>query len=79
MKTKNIIFAAIFCVGFFFTACKSSEKKEENRVEVNSKKNELAKDVYQCPMECEGEKTYTDKDTKCPVCNMKLKKKISED
>jgi transcription initiation factor IIE alpha subunit len=29
--------------------------------------------VYQCPMGCEGEKTYT-KEGKCPVCNMKLKK-----
>lgn len=28
--------------------------------------------VYQCPMKCEGEKTY-DKAGKCPKCNMNLK------
>jgi hypothetical protein len=26
---------------------------------------------YQCPMKCEGEKTYDQLGT-CPVCNMKL-------
>jgi uncharacterized Fe-S radical SAM superfamily protein PflX len=26
---------------------------------------------YQCPMKCEGEKTYDQPGT-CPVCNMKL-------
>lgn len=27
--------------------------------------------LYQCPMKCEGEKTYTTPGN-CPVCNMKL-------
>jgi len=27
--------------------------------------------VYQCPMKCEGSKTY-DHEGNCPVCNMKL-------
>jgi protein SCO1 len=27
--------------------------------------------VYQCPMKCEGAKTY-DHEGNCPVCNMKL-------
>ena len=31
--------------------------------------------VYQCPMKCEGDKTY-DKAGKCPICNMNLKAKI---
>jgi Cu2+-exporting ATPase len=30
--------------------------------------------VYQCPMKCEGEKTY-DKPGKCPKCSMDLKAK----
>lgn len=30
--------------------------------------------VYQCPMKCEGEKTY-DKPGKCPKCSMDLKVK----
>ena len=29
--------------------------------------------IYQCPMKCEGDKTY-DKAGKCPVCNMNLSK-----
>ena len=29
--------------------------------------------TFYCPMHCEGDKTYTDKDTKCPVCGMALK------
>jgi hypothetical protein len=28
--------------------------------------------LYQCPMQCEGDKTY-DKPGKCPVCGMDLK------
>ena len=27
--------------------------------------------AYQCPMKCEGEKTYAE-DGKCPVCQMDL-------
>jgi hypothetical protein len=30
-----------------------------------------SKTVYQCPMKCEGNKTY-DAPGKCPVCNMHL-------
>ncbi|MBK7807022.1 MAG: hypothetical protein IPJ51_12045 [Saprospiraceae bacterium] len=30
--------------------------------------------VYQCPMKCEGEKTY-DNPGSCPVCKMDLKEK----
>lgn len=33
---------------------------------------------YQCPMKCEGDKTYTEKDTKCPVCGMALKEVAAE-
>ena len=28
-------------------------------------------ETYQCPMKCEGDKTY-DHPGNCPVCNMKL-------
>lgn len=33
------------------------------------------KAVYQCPMECEDEKTY-DKPGTCPVCEMDLEEKV---
>jgi len=31
----------------------------------------MSGDKYQCPMKCEGDKTY-DQSGNCPVCNMKL-------
>ena len=41
-----------------------------------SKKTKVVNDkvVYQCPMKCEGDKTYK-KAGKCPTCKMKLKAK----
>ena len=33
--------------------------------------------IYQCPMKCEGDKTYSE-EGKCPECNMALKKVKSE-
>jgi len=41
---------------------------------VSCKNNSESKEtiVYQCPMKCEGEKTYT-KEGSCPVCNMDIK------
>lgn len=36
------------------------------------RKADIASDHrYQCPMKCEGDKTYNQPE-KCPVCNMKL-------
>jgi len=34
---------------------------------------EMAMAVYQCPMKCEGDKTYAETGT-CPTCKMDLKK-----
>jgi len=43
---------------------------------METKKQQSVKDkeimVYQCPMKCEGTKTYDHEGT-CPVCNMILK------
>ncbi len=33
--------------------------------------NETAMASYQCPMKCEGDKTYTEKE-KCPKCGMEM-------
>ena len=35
-------------------------------------KQKEKKEVYQCPMKCEGTKTYSKKG-KCPACTMDLK------
>ncbi len=67
MKKIVLIVALIAFVGISTIACKSEKK-------------EIAKVEYFCPMECEGDKTYADKDVKCPVCKMSLvEKKESTD
>ncbi len=61
MKIYKII--PLVCLALFsFNSCK--ENKGIN------KENTTA--VYQCPMQCEGDKTYTTEGS-CPVCNMDLK------
>ena len=78
---KTIFVLAMFCsVSFVFTACKSEKKEvktEEVVVEKETKKVAL-KEVYQCPMDCEKGKTY-EKEGNCPVCKMKLIKKVKEE
>ena len=62
MKQFKIILSMAIVV-FCFTA-------------VNAQSTKASADtvVYQCPMKCEGDKSY-DKAAKCPVCNMNLKAK----
>lgn len=62
---KNIILglALIAFVGVSTVACKGDKKEGAQ---------EHAELQYACPMQCEGDKTYTDKDAKCPVCKMAL-------
>jgi|TARA_B110000967_G_scaffold135027_1_gene137855 hypothetical protein len=73
---KKVLFtvtiAAALVLVFTAISCKSEAKKEteENKTEVV--KEEMAKATYQCPMKCEGDKTY-DAPGKCPVCKMDLK------
>ncbi len=66
MKKLILGLAIITFMGVSFAACKNDTKEV-------TKTQEIAKVEYQCPMKCEGEKTYTDKDVKCPVCGMGLK------
>jgi protein SCO1/2 len=40
----------------------------------NDANTEATAKVYYCPMECEGEKTYSEEGT-CPVCEMDLVEK----
>ena len=55
MKNILILFCSILFIGF--TSCKNDTKSAEV--------------VYECPMHCEGDKTY-DKPGTCPVCKMDL-------
>jgi hypothetical protein len=72
MKKIFIVLAFIFTVSILCTSCKTEEKKEDKKEHVLSDR-----EVYQCPMKCEKEKTY-EKEGKCPVCEMKLRKKVDE-
>jgi len=70
MKKVLIVFAILCTVAFTATSCKK-EKKEEV-------KKEMATKLYQCPMDCEHGKSYTEAG-KCPVCKMDLKEKKAGD
>ncbi len=69
MKTK-ISTTLLLMTVMFLASCGSgnSEIKTENTAT-----EQIVSAKYQCPMKCEGEKTY-DKPGQCPVCNMDLKK-----
>ena len=72
MKKLVLSLAILAIMGVSLTACKN-ETKEETKSEA------VAKVEYQCPMKCEGDKTYTDKNTKCPECGMGLKEVEQEE
>ncbi|TWI77689.1 Cu2+-exporting ATPase [Lacibacter cauensis] len=65
MKQIRIILSMAIAV-FGFTAINAQSTKTKNKTAVADTV------VYQCPMKCEGDKTY-DKAGKCPKCNMDLK------
>ena len=66
---KSVITAAVLATAFFLASCgnSSNEKSNSNAFE------QVETAMYQCPMKCEGEKTY-DKPGQCPKCNMDLQK-----
>ncbi|MFT5238789.1 MAG: protein SCO1/2 [Flavobacteriaceae bacterium] len=62
---KKVMFSIALIAAIAVIGCK-------NEVKDKTKTEEVALTEYQCPMKCEGDKTYTDKDVKCPVCGMGL-------
>ncbi len=78
---KKIIFSSIVAIAFL-TSCgntKTSGGKTDSMATpaqtgttpANSG-SQIAGVKYQCPMQCEGTKTY-DKPGKCPQCGMEMK------
>jgi hypothetical protein len=78
---KKLIFSSVVALAFL-TSCGSDADKAKsdsaldslnkaNVVPANGGSN-VAAVKYQCPMKCEGEKTY-DAAGKCPACQMDLK------
>lgn len=70
MKKQILKFGAVAVIalsGIAFTSCGGGEEA------VGTEEHEHAEAaVYQCPMKCEGEKTY-DEAGSCPVCGMDIK------
>ena len=65
---KKMMFVATLMVGMFGAIAQGQEtQKADNKQAAADKKEE-----YQCPMKCEGKKTY-DKKGKCLACTMELK------
>jgi protein SCO1 len=64
---NNAITATILVAAMLFVSCGNSSKEKTN--ENSTEQVETA--FYQCPMKCEGEKTYEEQGT-CPVCKMDL-------
>lgn len=65
MKKITIIIAALLVMTVINTSCSGGDKENTQQ---NSETG-----TYQCPMKCEGDKTYK-QPGQCPVCNMDLKK-----
>jgi ABC-type metal ion transport system substrate-binding protein len=70
---KKIIFSAVIAIACL-TSCGTDKPKTSNdSVAVTAPSEDHAKAAkYQCPMKCEGEKTYDSAGT-CPLCKMDLK------
>ncbi|MGB5364498.1 MAG: heavy metal-binding domain-containing protein, partial [Aureibaculum sp.] len=69
MSKKTILALAILLtIGFTFTSCKKDKQEEVKTEEM------VSYVVYQCPMDCEDGKSYTEPG-QCPVCEMDLKAK----
>ncbi|MBI2280399.1 MAG: hypothetical protein HYU68_06880 [Bacteroidetes bacterium] len=68
MKKQIVTATLILTVTMFVASCGS--KTSENNAE-NTTTEQIENVKYQCPMKCEGEKTY-DKPGQCPKCNMDL-------
>ncbi|MHA8067016.1 heavy metal-binding domain-containing protein [Aquirufa sp. ROCK2-A2] len=65
---KFMLMSAIILGSFVANAQHDHAKVKQEKKAGKSDK----KEAYQCPMKCEGEKTYAKKG-KCPACTMDLK------
>ena len=87
MKILVRSFFFLLMTGFVLTSCINNKKENvESKQAVEQKEHshdkgaeaedhgyEMAMSAYQCPMKCEGDKTYEEEGA-CPECKMDLKK-----
>ncbi|WP_291864389.1 heavy metal-binding domain-containing protein [Maribacter sp.] len=66
----NLLSTKIFTL-ILFTTLSISCKDKTKEVDKEETKKEISSSVYQCPMDCEKGKTYSEKGS-CPVCKMDL-------
>ena len=59
----------LFMGSVALTSCNNAPKSKNTETEQTDK---VVQAKYQCPMKCEGNKTY-DEPGKCPKCGMDLK------
>ena len=79
MKKQIIALSVLLVITLIMTSCGSksgtppttTSTTEQMAVDTAGASKPVAA-VYQCPMKCEGEKTY-DQAGKCPKCGMDLK------
>lgn len=76
LKSKIVMLGALMVFALLIVNCKENAKADKapadnEKMEV-VKDDELAAATYQCPMQCEGDKTY-DEPGECPICKMDLK------
>ena len=78
--------ALLMSFALFMTSCGESKEEKSNELErtevredgerteadSHDHSEDMATAIYQCPMECEDEKTYPEPGN-CPECKMKLK------
>lgn len=87
MKIIIKSFLFLLLTGFVLVSCNNEKKEEVKSKEAVEQKEhvhdaeaeehdhgyEMAMSAYQCPMKCEGDKTYAEEGA-CPDCKMDLKK-----
>ena len=77
MKKTILILATagVFALGTtLISGCGNSDHQHKEEATHEHHEGEVHEhEAYQCPMKCEGDKTYEEEGT-CPKCNMKLAK-----
>lgn len=71
---KKLILSSVLAIAFL-ASCGDGAKSNTDSVQAAAPANgnsNVAAVKYQCPMKCEGEKTY-DAAGKCPMCQMDMK------
>lgn len=76
---KKVMLSIVLLAVIGFTSCKSEKKEVKPAIQTEevvieeTVSDEMAMAKYQCPMKCEGDKTYSEKGS-CPQCKMALAK-----